>query len=258
MVGGCKMILKKDIRIGVEVEVENAQALPRLKYWDVVGEAMLKNGAEYVLRKPLSGESLTKAMDELYDKFTAERFTQRCGTHIHVDIQPMSRVELFNFITLYVVFEPLILKLLQEERVGNCFAVPVADSVGIQDYLIDAAKGYIDLRNLGLQDAKYGAINLASIGRLGSLEFRALHGTGDKYEVLDWIDVYRNMYSYATTEGLTPDKIISEGSIKGQMWLFEQVGLKDLNVLSVFQVEDLMYEGVRNAQFFAFSGDWVS
>lgn len=248
-------------KVGVEIECENVERLIPDDYFRHVHEAMLVDGAEYVLREPLMEPELSNAITGLMDKFTDEAFSQRCSTHIHIDVREMSRVQLFNFITLYVMFEHVILKLVKEDRVGNLFCLPVFDSHATEAILIELAIKAVDIKELRMDDWKYSAINLASVAKLGSLEFRALHGTKSPVELINWIGVHKKLAEYAMKEELTPDKLIMESSVGGNTEEFKLV-MGELfpvfsDILTDEELDGLIYKGVRNAQYFAFSGDWT-
>ncbi len=247
-------------KVGVEIECENVEHVIPDDYFKYVHEAMLVNGAEYVLRQPLVEPELSNAITGLLGKFTDEVFSQRCSTHIHIDTRDMTRTQLFNFITLYVMFEYVILKLVKEERVGNLFCLPVFDSHATEAILIELAVKAVDIKELRMDDWKYSSINLASVAKLGSLEFRSLHGTKDPVELINWINVHKKLAEYAMKEGLTPDKLIMESSVGGNTEEFKLV-MDELfplfsNILTEGELDRLIYKGVRNAQYFAFSGDW--
>jgi hypothetical protein len=222
----------------------------------VVNEPMLQGGVEYVLKKPLKGKALEEAVNNLCDKLDVEKFTQRCSTHIHLDVRDMNLTQIMNLVTVYVCFERIILSLVQEERVGNLFCLPVYDSLAVEDILIEVAKGTKDIYKLPLEGWKYCSINLASIGRLGSLEFRSLHGTKDPDEILRWIGVHQKLYAYAMTEGLTPDQIIMNTSVKGGATFFKEVMGEMSEHFEGLDLNNLVELGMRNAQYFAFSGEW--
>jgi hypothetical protein len=241
-------------KVGIEVEVEEYSGLTNLKDWAVVGEAMLINGAEFVLREPLAGAKLSSAVKTLCGKLTTEVFTQRCSVHIHVDVREFTHLERMKFITLYTMFEPLLMTLLKEGREGNVFCLPIAHSHQMEEALIKLSTGVWDFDDIGMNNYKYGSINLASVSRLGSLEFRALHGTGDADEILRWVRLHTAIAKFAKKFKGTPADMVTSMSITGTEEMCVAV-LGD-DAIYVNDADALLYKGARNAQFFAYTGNW--
>ena len=242
--------------VGIEIECEGADNVIKHPQWAVTHDGSLQNGLEYVLAKPLAGDTLSKAVHDLCGKFTTEKFSQRCSTHIHIDVRGMSHVQRFNFITLYVMFEKVILSLVNEDRVGNLFCIPVFDSVATEEVLGQLASNELSFEGLSLEEWKYAGMNLASVNKLGSLEFRSLHGTRNPEEILNWVDVHVKLKEYAMTEGLTPSKIILDSSISGHLGLFKKVLGDTAEQFKGFGIQRDIESGVSVAQYFAFTGDW--
>lgn len=244
-------------KIGVEVECENVETLHKVCGWTYVAEQMLVGGVEYVLSEPTYYPRVRPLLESLFEKFTDEKFSQRCSTHIHIDISDLDRTQLFNFITLYVMFEEVFLKLIDPIRAGNLFCLPVSDSVEAQNILVRCAQRDRDIGEITDDEAKYCAMNLASIRRHNSLEFRCLQGTKDVDLIMDWIDIHLCLKRYAQLENMTPDKLVIQSSELGFKPLFERVMEDKLEVFAgIRDLEELIKVGMRNAQMFAFLGDW--
>lgn len=240
--------------VGVELEMENYTGYKPPNTWNVVGEAMLRNGAEFVLNEPLSGDKLKKAITDMCKGLTTETFTQRCATHIHIDVRDLNHLQRMKFITAYTIFEPLLLSLIDPERVGNVFCLPICHSEGLEEALIKLSTNELAFDDIYMEDYKYGAMNIASVANLGSLEFRALHGTGSAKEILNWIELHTLIKQWAVAYKGSPADMLTEVSAKGCVGFCELVfgGLS-----KQFRNTDwLVYEGVRSAQYFAFTGDW--
>jgi len=242
--------------VGIEIECEDVPSVIKVPEWKVTEDGSLRDGIEYVLAKPLAGDDLKAALDKLCGKFTTEKFSQRCSTHIHIDVRGMTHTQMFNFITLYVMFERVILSLVNEMRVGNLFCLPVFDSVATEEVLGQLANKELSFNDLDLDEWKYAGMNLASVRKLGSLEFRSLHGTANAEEILNWVNVHIKLKEYAMTEGLTPDNIILDSSISTHAGLFTKVMGEYTAQFGTLGLHKDIEAGVRIAQYFAFTGDW--
>lgn len=190
---GVKPNYKVDGDLGVEVEVEGVD-LPRLdKYWNTEHDSSLRGEcAEYVLNKPLKSEELSKALNYL-DKAYKKANTQvhdsiRAGVHVHVNVQELSIVELFNFMTAYLVMEEILTKYCGEYREGNLFCLRAKDA----DWLIYELERAVSRKyynNLNTDMLRYAAMNVKSLSQYGSLEFRAMRGTRDLSIIENWANI---------------------------------------------------------------------
>ena len=155
------------------------------------------------------------------------------------------------------MFERVLLSLVEETRVGNVFCLPAFDSNALENILCGVAEGEVELEQLRLDEWKYSAINLASIGRLGSLEFRALHGTKNPDEIMNWINLHLRMKAYAGGLGVTPETLVIDSSAKGLTGLFQDVFGDMAEQFAELDLEALILEGMHTVQYYAFTGDWT-
>src|SRR5690554_4898477 len=101
--------------VGVEIEVEGSN-LPRTgEHWIVTQDGSLRGeSCEYVLRQPLSLPETKEALAYLsrrYEETGAEiADSPRCGVHIHVNCQELTIIQLYNFMTLYLILEDLLVR----------------------------------------------------------------------------------------------------------------------------------------------------
>ena len=179
--------------LGVEVEVEGAR-LPHLdKFWRTEMDGSLRGESrEYVLAKPMKAEGVAEALqylDKAYiDAGTVVHESVRAGVHVHVNVQDLTVVELFNFIIAYIVLEDLLTKYCGEYREGNLFCLRVKDA----DYLLYMLEQVADNKRYELLHTdvlRYAAMNVKSLHTYGSLEFRAMRGTRDLGIINNWANI---------------------------------------------------------------------
>jgi len=247
--------------LGVEVEVEGS-SLPRRmgQYWNIDYDGSLKGEAyEYVLDKPLSEADVGKALAYLGDKYkecnTTVNDSVRCGVHIHVNVQKLSIVQLYNFITLYSMFEGVLLDYCGKGRNGNLFCLPLNRSVGvIQALRATAQQNYF--RGLHDDEYRYCALNVKSLGQYGSVEFRALRGGPDLSRISDWSSLLLHLRDVACTYP-DPTCIIENGSMVGCVELFSNVCEPFMHMFDLTKnLERKLQDGIQSAQAIAFSCDW--
>lgn len=177
--------------IGIEVEVEKRTGVLEYRardypypiegtHWSSVRDGSLRNGIEFVLSMPLSGEQLLEAIDQL-PKIVREVDLEspRTSTHIHCNVRDMSDKERANFLLALLFFEQDLLGCNKRvDRTKSNFCLHTKNSsyvktwqmAGIQT-LEELYRGR-NLRTLAAEWPKYSAINIKPVLTIGSFEVR--------------------------------------------------------------------------------------
>lgn len=243
--------------IGIEIELEGSNVDEAgAPGWRVERDGSLRgDSAEYVMRKPVMLREVHKyvrALQKSLDDADAEPVdTGRAGVHVHVNMQQYSMTQVINYICAYMIFEDCLTDFCGEHRVGNLFCLRVRDA----DRLIFSLRDRIrrkDLLNINNNANRYAAINIESLPKFGSLEFRAMRSTVDPMEISQWAGMLVCIRDWAVKFD-DPRDIIQEFSVDGPLQVFEDV-FQQYEELLEFD-PDSMYEGMRNAQFLAFCED---
>jgi len=247
--------------VGIEVEVEGKN-LPRIipQGWSQVVEHSLRGeNAEYILKKPVSRKRISRYLGVLamaYRKAKTEvRFSDRQSVHVHINVQTMDVVSVYNFIILFIIFEKYLVKFCGEGREGNLFCLRATDAGGLISYLEKASspdKFYV----LDTGDIRYSAINVSSIFKFGSLEFRSMRGTDDFKLIENWVNILLNLKD-AASEFKNPIEIVTALSREGTDNFTKNIlGDNASLVLDEPNYERTIYNSMRRLQMLAFSGDW--
>lgn len=250
-----------DGELGVEIEVEGEHLPTKLKYWVCTRDGSLNDsGMEYVFVKPLSVATSFMALEELKARYKANESTihdsVRAGIHVHMNMQKYSIVQLHNIITTYLLFEGLLVNFCGEEREGNLFCLRASDAKSIIHLIRNACK-QASFRSYGDENFRYASMNLCSLWKFGSLEFRSMRSTPDFESVKNWINLLISVRDFALSFE-SPDKIIhslSEGGFhkfaedcfRGNLHLFNK---------SEDEITEYITKGVRSVQLVAFATDW--
>lgn len=258
---GLRPQLKTKGDLGIEIEVEGANLPDAPKYWRREEDGSLRGeeNAEYVFRKPLTLDQTYAALEQLGAAYKENGSrvddSVRAGIHVHVNVQDLSLIELFNFITVYVVLEEILVDHCGEGRQGNLFCLRAMDA----GYLITTLRKAIAKRQfqaLGHDDLRYSSMNVKSLSTYGSLEFRAMRGTGDMERIYNWAKLLLTLREVAKTF-YDPKAVIqgfSEGEAAGFVYrcLGEQAGafLEDTDALRKVK------SGMRRAQDIAYACNW--
>lgn len=258
---GIRIAEKGDI--GLEIEVEGVN-LPRLgKWWRNEQDGSLKGpeNAEYVLQKPGSLEDIRAALnhlDSVYNQSsTVVHDTVRAGVHVHINCQNLTMTELYNFVTLYLCLENILVKWCGEYREGNLFCLRACDAEWMLSVLkLAASDKKRQFKNrLHRDELRYASMNLKALGDYGSLEFRSMRGTRDLNLIYTWAETLYGLREYAKTFEKPSDVVESFSLLGAEEFLSRALG-KNTEHFLCEEYMDLLWTGVRNAQDVAYCIDW--
>lgn len=174
--------------VGLELEVEGTN-LPEVRGpWITKPDGSLRNGLEYVFREPLGSVKSKEALEVLQKQFEASGarldYSFRCSTHVHVNVSNLDLEVVKTMVGLFTLFEDEYINFCDRGRKGNRFCLRAKDADGVVNILARfVADGSVPDENRG----KYSAMNLCTLKRYGTLEFRTLEGTNDWNRIFTWV-----------------------------------------------------------------------
>ena len=209
-VGDTSLVLPETY-MGLEFEVENYNAnvaLPQdvANFWSIKDDHSLRNkGIEFVFNEPLFGKDITSAIDNFikWQRTSKIKTSVRTGLHAHLDVRELDAETLRSFLMLYAALEPLLYSWVGSNREESNFCVPWYYS----DVAIKTASDIISGLNLDEQELvkqgvhgghgkhaseryeRYAGLNLQSLMRFGSVEFRHMPMTFDHARILEWVNL---------------------------------------------------------------------
>lgn len=186
--------------MGVEFENETLEPfeLPEIPSWTMKKEDSLRNfGFEYVLKTPRRRKLLEKNIGMYFDTMSESLGnmskllnSRRTSTHIHFDVGLWTPIEILNWACVYWLVEPLLAEFCGEERKGNHFCLGAKDTTGNISNLIRRIKQGNIFDSISFHNEyRYASINLASVLKFGSVEFRMMRGLSEPETVWLWIDL---------------------------------------------------------------------
>lgn len=188
--------LAGNVCFGVEVELEECSihsSEVAAKWWSVKEDNSLRShtgsSMELVFVEPLGGADAVAAVGELVGllKELKPTCSDRCGTHVHVDVRGMEQQHYRMFVAAAMFVEPLLLAMFASARSENAFCLPAYKCV---------------------VPNKYRGVNLATTTTYGSVEFRMFPSTRGGEEL---IAVMRCLESlYAESESIDEDTLMDE------------------------------------------------
>lgn len=259
---------------GVEIEIEGMGGFEPpdalLDFWEVKPDGSLRNnGLEFVMRRPLTGSDLEKALadaDLVLEKANPS-LSRRTSVHVHMDVSGLSVQELVTLVVYYTMFEKLLFRYVGYDRENNVYCIPfwkgtdhfsgltrAINLIGMSKELTNTRKQSI--RAILRSHNKYSALNLAPIVTQGSIEFRHHPGEYRYTRLTQWILLLNKLKEAAVKaplqqgEWYTP--LVHMSDIGPEAMVEEFFGeLAPLLITDSTQAD--LYTGVRTAQEFIFS-----
>lgn len=177
---------------GVELELEGVVGPPAIPYWSQHIDESLRNGIEYVLTRPLGGTKLERALTVYYSNGTKTNSTERSSTHIHVNMTTASVDELRTMIVLMYTLEGPLYSVVGESRkwAGYSMSLSEMEPSRMTRIMQDNDRdNLIASINTGRNADKYYGLNVASVRKHGTAEFRYFPGDPTQKELESWLDL---------------------------------------------------------------------
>lgn len=192
------------VHFGVECEVEG-ERLPHIAddVWRTEADGSLRNGLEYVFDGPLKPKEAKAALEELFNTFKVNRskldYSFRTSTHVHVNVRDLEVKQAINIVFLYSLVEDLFTNFCAPHRRGNRFCLRFKDAEHLYTTLSGmitraySGRGGDAIHVLDQNLTKYSALNLFTLQKYGTLEFRTLEGTNDYDKIVMWLDTIQRL-----------------------------------------------------------------
>lgn len=254
---------------GIEVELEGKNILnPPVEvssYWATVKDGSLRvkapgdSAIEYVTRQPFPMSHTEKAITALFSYLNSPGVlvydSYRTSIHVHVNFAVESFRTIYNFMALSLIFDELLVSQNGDHRIGNNFCLRAKDALGQVQSLISSIEYGNNFFDVPPHD-RYSSINFASLTKFGSIEFRSLECTTHEGRLLHWINTLAEMKKRAKTY-INPVDVIQQFSAIGpKQFLINVLGPYASKYQSVDGMKEMLFNGMRIAQDFAFCSEW--
>lgn len=202
-------------RVGVEIELENitTNISRHSVYWQQIYDGSLRNnGAEFIFRGPFGGKDLFNAMVEIdthLHKLNPDD-SQRCSTHVHVDVRDMTVTQLKRMLLIYTVYERVLFQCSGWQRYRNNFCVALGFAQSMMKVLSRNwnRRDQDFLSQVTSQWDKYTAMNLLPISDKGSVEFRISEAKWRKGQLLRLCNRFLSLKELAMSFTGTNEELI--------------------------------------------------
>lgn len=246
--------------IGFEVEMEGKRLPRKLTNWRVTTDGSLKGeeAREYVLTKPMTYLEFCNALTELKTALKESNsrvdISVRAGVHTHINVQDLTPLELFNYITLCILMEELLAEFCGKNRIGNLFCLRATDA----NYLIKVIKDVAETGNFNLfhtDDIRYSFMNLKAVVEHGSVEFRGMRSTTDFDVLKQWVQILQKLKK-SSKDFKRPDEIIMRFSGSTAQEFLKEILGERAKLLQFHDADKLLFNGMRSAQDIAYGTEW--
>lgn len=204
--------------VGVEIEMELRSPLPSdplindiAPKWQVKGDGSLRNNGYEFVSQPTAMKELDTLMGQwdkmMGSKLLADRINDcpRASVHVHVNVRDYTYNQLMNIIIAYTLLEGVLVAYCGKYRFGNLFALRIPEASSNFRNVMSRVKEYAPFKLNS--DHRYGALNLCSVGRFGTIEFRSLGSVYDPKEIDLWVSGLRYMADHAATQYKKPPDV---------------------------------------------------
>lgn len=190
---------KDEVLVGLEFENESIMNFqkPNVPGWVHHHEGSLRHyGFEYVLEKPELFEKSLLMIKTLFDRIDQARGaieltnSIRTSMHVHFDVRQYNYFDVIRFALAYWLVEDMLTEYAGEHRKGNLFCLRLKEASWTQQSLIDKIHTrYPWKADIFSDNYRYASLNLASISKFGSLEFRLMRGTNSPSTAQNWVKI---------------------------------------------------------------------
>ena len=231
------------------------------KSWKGILDGSLRNfGVEYIVRKPYTYRGILRAIDEFTEYTKGIPFIENApGTsvHVHVNMQDEEVLTIFTYITVWTLFENLLIEFCGKNRRSNLFALPTRVCEGNLSIYMQMVNNYLNRTHaftVSEHAAKYAALNIVPLHKLGSIEIRTMRGTTDPDILKKWITILNDILVYS--RGRKPSDVLREYRSVGPLGMIDRV-FTDRSFLSSIDNHEARIDYMLDQVYlFVSSFDW--
>lgn len=179
--------------IGVEVELENlwevrnrSNVPPTMSRWSLHNDNSLRGQhAEYVFRAPMKGDDAIEAIEELYEQYIdLSVFTSpRCSMHVHVNVLDCDLDDMIGTLAACALLDDVMFSRTNKYRRYVSFATESTQML-FKNIIGMVKTGVMDTTN-----SRYWSVNVQSVERHGTLEFRHFSPAKTQEEAVDLVNL---------------------------------------------------------------------
>lgn len=187
--------------VGIEIEAEgDINPLNQVtgSRWGLKQENSLRNnGFEMATNTPLLIKNIPETIDQYKALTKGSKFdlnSWRTSVHVHCNYSKSTIGDVYRLAMAFWMFEGLFTKLNGSNRQGNVHCLRLQDADGTFTFLREALTGVQPFMNdQNAQEYRYAAMNLASLAKFGSVEFRFMKFPENLDDISMWARTLHNL-----------------------------------------------------------------
>lgn len=232
------------------------------KGWELHADGSLRNNhgssGEWVFKGPVTLKTAVGQVNNLFKFFDKQRAglvtSNRTSTHVHFNIGDKNVYQVFNIFILFTILEGILDTFCGEDRNGNLFCLSSrhaeAQLKWVEYCLKDCSLSF-------REEGRYCSLNLASINKFGTVEFRGMRGLDNAQDVVDWLNIVNELCEFACYKMQNPMTLVQDISIKTPVNflrdVFSENSFNKLTAgLTENEISNSVYEGLRLVQMLCY------
>lgn len=196
------------LMVGVEIEVEGWNGVHEIlnngsptSWQSKEDHSLHKNGREFVCG-PITGQELITNIEAFCRHATKNNFSRsiRTAIHVHLDCtHDKTNTFIGHLVATYMAVEHALYSYCGQWRKYCGFCNTLADAEAPLESIrgLVKAKKSLEVVRIIKGLGRYSGLNLASLAKFGTVEFRMLPTTYASDEVVMWINIVESIYRYA-------------------------------------------------------------
>lgn len=235
-----------------------------LEDWSPHADGSLRNthgaSCEWVFNGPVNYDKSFERIDTLFSYLNKRKarlvLSNRTSTHVHFNMGDKAVYQFANLFILFTILEDILDKYCGEDREGNMFCLSSRYAEKQIDWISTALLK--DHSLIGLKEnGRYCSLNVASINKFGTVEFRAMRGLDNPEDLKRWLSILNELCEYACYSMGNPVEVVEAVSAKTPLGLLNDVFSEDslkhlLYGRDIRDVETSIYEGVQLVQMLCY------
>lgn len=255
---------------GVEIECEGrnvnwtGENEEILKGWRPEYDGSLRDNQgppqEWIFNGPAKYEASQKRIDDLFDYFDKRKAkivcSNRTSIHVHFNVGDKNAYQVVNIFILFTILEDLLDRFCGEDRNGNLFCLSSRRAEDQVQWMMDAC---FKKRTFAVfrEHFRYCSLNMASINKFGTVEFRGMRGLDNREDVQAWLKIIKELTDFACYTMQNPVDLIQDISVKTPEGFLAEVFSPDslallTKDLNEGEVGNSIYEGLRLVQMLCY------
>ena len=251
---------------GLELEMEGRGVanIPVQPGWSPHEDGSLRRNhgqaIEWVFYNPCDLEESYNRVDNLFSSLKEVKAkivtSNRTSTHVHFNMSDKQVYQVVNLFLLYAILEDVLTKYCGEDRCGNLFCLNIRDADEIVRIFTKAIFHNESFEEIG-NGLRYAGLNLASLNKFKTVEFRTMRGLDNSEDVKTWLSIIDDLCQFACYGMKAPSDLVEDVSILGPKGFVERVFSKTNSelLLKEWNGADLhlsLYDGIRIIQPLAY------